>query len=69
MTMSEQRYKFKFRHRQFEAGDLVPKEWPEGVVQTMLDSHRIEPADEPRKKRGRPPRNKAMESPPADKAA
>lgn len=65
-------YRFKINYRQFRAGDEVPDSYPPGVVRSLLDYGRIERVnveDKPAKKRGRPPKNKAIKSPEKDKAA
>lgn len=51
-------YEFRVNHRQFKAGDPVPASYPDGVIQTMLYSHRIREvvsgdAPQPRRRRGR----------------
>ena len=48
------KYVFTVPHRQFKPGDAVPENWDYGVVQTMLQTHRVREV-------------KMIDEPPADK--
>jgi len=52
------KYRFKVPYKNFMPGDLVPETYDAGVVQTMLQYQRIEPAET--KQVVRPPEDKML---------